>query len=53
MIRFEEPEIKVVKFATPDVITTSGGYGDSYTEQGVVDFGYNAVIGGEDGDIPL
>lgn len=28
MTRFEEPMIKVVSFATPDVITTSGGYID-------------------------
>lgn len=51
MRRFEEPEIKVVSFATPDVITTSG-----YTDNETIwsgDWTYNNVTGGNDGDIPL
>ena len=54
MKRFEEPEIKVVKFATEDVYTTSG-YNGNITD-GYVDAGqlfYNNVQGGNDGDIPL
>lgn len=41
MTRFEEPMINVVKFATPDVITTSGGYVDEIDVASV--FGYNDV----------
>lgn len=51
MNRFEIPEIKVVKFATPDILTLSaGGYADNDT---IKDWSYNNISGGEDGDIPL
>lgn len=51
MKRFEEPEIKVVSFVTPDVITTSVGYIDE--NETIFEWKHNSVIGGVDGDIPL
>lgn len=59
MIRFEEPEIKVVKFATEDVYTLSGGYagtggyGSNIDDGYVSDLFHNSVMGGNDEDIPL
>lgn len=50
MTRFEEPEIKVVRFQSADVITTSGGYEDNFTG---IEWKHNNVIGGDDEDIPL
>jgi hypothetical protein len=53
MNKFTQPEIKVVRFATPDVVTTSG-YDDDNTSASVSDFRTtNQVIAGMDGDIPL
>lgn len=54
MINFVEPEIKVVKFETEDVITTSG-FNYNYDDHYVSDTFWksNNVVGVEDGDFPL
>lgn len=49
---FNEPEIKVTKFASVDVITTSG-YLDNETGSEIEDWRYGNITGGLDGDIPL
>ena len=52
MNKFEAPEIKVVMFRTEDIATagSSGGYEDFDTN---VNWSYNTVQGGADGDFPL
>lgn len=52
MKKFESPEIKVTKFMSEDVITTSSGYEQNPTDT-TIDWAYNTVVGGDDGDFPL
>jgi hypothetical protein len=54
MKKFEEPEIKVVMFDTPDILTDStGGYADNVTIGYIPGWAQNTVVGGLDGDVPL
>lgn len=52
MTKFETPEIKVTMFVTEEAITTSSGYEQNQTDTSV-DWAYNIVQGGNDGDFPL
>jgi hypothetical protein len=54
MNKFEEPEIKVVMFDTPDILTDStGGYADNETTATLPSKSRNTIVGGIDGDVPL
>lgn len=52
MKKFETPEIKVTRFESEDIFTTSSGYEQNQTGT-TIDWAYNTVVGGDDGDFPL